>query len=150
VSKRVNLTDYYLAIAECVAQRATCDRKTVGCVLVKGKHLVSSGYNGAPSGAAHCDNVGHDIERVFGRNGEDERCSRAVHAEVNAVAQAARHGSKTEGTTAYVTHFPCASCAKVLVNAGVVEVVAASAGARSVEGKAVFNECGVPWIVRRS
>lgn len=112
---RLSWDDYFLEIATVVAERATCDRAHVGCVLVRDKRILSTGYNGSPSGQPHCDDEGHLL--VAGH------CVRTVHAEVNAVIQAARHGVGTEGATAYVTHSPCYECAKVLVTAGVARIV---------------------------
>jgi len=105
----------YLDIAATVALRGSCERLSVGAVLVKDKHIVSSGYNGSPSGMPHCLDVGcYEV---------DGHCIRTVHAETNAIAHAARHGIATEGATIYVTHFPCWNCAKILMAAGVKKLV---------------------------
>lgn len=104
-----------MAIAHVVATRATCDRKHVGCVLVLDGRIIATGYNGSIPGQPHCDDVGHDML--------EGHCVRTTHAEVNAVAQAARSGAKTVGTTAYVNTFPCWPCFKVLVSAGVKRLV---------------------------
>jgi dCMP deaminase len=106
---------YFLSIASAVAERATCDRAHVGCLLVQDGHVISTGFNGSPVGQPHCDAVGHQME-----NGH---CIRTVHAEANAIIQAALHGVSTRGATCYLTHFPCCNCAKMLINAGVVRVV---------------------------
>lgn len=94
----------------------TCDRAQVGCVLVRGNYLVSSGYGGSLPGLDHCDDVGHMF--LEGRKG----CQRTSHAEINAVANAARMGHSTEGCVAYVTMQPCLTCFKALVMAGITEV----------------------------
>jgi dCMP deaminase len=106
---------YFLTIARDVAARSTCPRRAVGAVLVRERRILTTGYNGAPRGAPHCTEVGCQLA-----NGH---CQRAVHAEMNAVVQAALHGVSTQGSTLYCTSQPCYSCAKVLVNAGVVRVV---------------------------
>jgi dCMP deaminase len=112
---RPSWDEYFLQIAFTVAQRSTCDRAHVGCVLVRDRRILTTGYNGAPAGLPHCDDVGHLLV--------DGHCVRTLHAEQNALIQAALHGVGTEGATAYVTHQPCLTCAKMLINAGVRRVV---------------------------
>lgn len=112
---RTNWTDYFMNIAKQAATRASCDRKHVGCVLVVDKQLIATGYNGAIAGMENCDEIGHLME--------DGHCVRTVHAEMNAVAQAAKRGVAIAGATAYVTASPCWPCFKVLVNAGVKRIV---------------------------
>lgn len=104
-------------LAFSVARRGTCDRSQVGCVLTVNNRTIATGYNGAVAGAPHCDDVGHLMEGAS--------CVRTVHAEANAIADCARRGVATEGSTAYVTRIPCVACALLLVSAGVVRVVAA-------------------------
>lgn len=112
---RATWDEYFSKIAKDVATRATCDRKHVGCVLVsEEKHILATGYNGSAAGLAHCDDVGHLME--------DGHCVRTVHAEMNAVAQAARNGIRLGGATCYVTASPCWPCFKVLVNAGIKKI----------------------------
>jgi len=106
---------YFLDLAAMAATRATCDRAHVGCVLVKDKHVLTTGYNGAARALEDCDLVGHIIV--------DNHCIRTLHAEQNAIIQAALHGVSTSGATAFVTHQPCHICAKMLINAGIVRVV---------------------------
>lgn len=106
---------YFMDMALLVATRATCNRAQVGAVLVKDRHMISTGYNGAPSGFDHCLDVGCDIV--------NSHCQRTVHAEVNAIIQCARFGVVTEGSTLYCTHAPCVHCSKAIVNAGIVRVV---------------------------
>ena len=107
---------FWMKQAVLYASRSTCDRRHVGCVIVRGNRLISAGYNGSLSGLPHCDDVGH----LF----LDDRagCQRTSHAEANAVAQAARMGHPTEGSTAYVTTLPCLSCFKLLHMAGIEKV----------------------------
>lgn len=118
MSKR-NWDEYFMKIAEVTASRATCDRKHVGAVVVVNKTLVSTGYNGSPRGMPHCDDVGHELKEMGGR----QSCVRTVHAEANALVQAARSGAKVEGGTIYTTASPCYDCLKLIINAGVVRVV---------------------------
>lgn len=107
--------EYFLDIAFSVAERSTCDRAHVGAVLVRDKRILATGYNGSPAGLPHCDEVGHLMI--------DGHCVRTLHAEQNAIIQSALHGVSSEAATAYVTHQPCLTCAKMLINAGVERVV---------------------------
>jgi len=112
---RPSWDDYFMEIAFTVAQRSTCDRAHVGAVLVRDRRILATGYNGAPAGLPHCDDVGHLMV--------DGHCVRTLHAEQNAIIQGALHGVSTQGATAYVTHQPCLTCAKMLINAGIRRVV---------------------------
>jgi dCMP deaminase len=107
-------------MAEVAAQRATCDRKHVGAVIVVAGSVVSTGYNGAPRGLPHCDDAGHELVEMGGRMS----CVRTAHAETNAIAQAARRGVSVEGGTLYTTASCCYDCAKLVINAGIARVVA--------------------------
>jgi dCMP deaminase len=107
--------EYFLKIATAVAERSTCDRAHVGAVLVREKRILTTGFNGSPAGLEHCDEAGHLLI--------DGHCVRTIHAEINAIIQAALHGVSTNGATCYVTHFPCINCTKSLINAGVERVV---------------------------
>jgi dCMP deaminase len=109
--QRDDWNTYFMKIARQVASRATCDRKHVGAVLVRDRVILSTGYNGSLRGLPHCDEVGHLME--------DGHCVRTIHAEANALVQAARNGIATEGAEAYVTASPCFSCFKLLANAGI-------------------------------
>jgi dCMP deaminase len=111
---RLDWDGYFMDIARRVAERSTCDRAHVGCVLVRDNRVLATGYNGSVSGMPHCDDVGHDIV-----NGH---CKRTIHAEMNAIIQCAIHGVSSKGAIVYVTHYPCYDCAKALVNAGVLVV----------------------------
>ena len=108
---RPSWDDYFMHITREVAKRGTCMRRQVGAILVKDKHILATGYNGAPAGLPHCDEVGHMIE--------DGHCVATIHAELNAVVQAARNGARIEGASIYITASPCWSCFKVLANAGI-------------------------------
>ena len=113
--KRPSPDDYYLRIAREVAQRGTCDRLRVGAILVRNDQILSTGYNGAPSKLEHCDEVDHAMR--------DGHCTQAVHAEVNAIVLAARHGIAIAKATLYATHQPCWQCTKLLINAQLAGVV---------------------------
>jgi len=112
---RASWDEYFMTIAEDVASRATCDRLHVGAVIVRDRNILATGYNGAPSGLPHCDEEGHQM-----MNGH---CVRTVHAELNAILQAAKNGIQIDGSTIYATHEPCLHCFKALVNAGIRRVV---------------------------
>ena len=121
--KRIDLNHYFMEIAEVVAKRTTCLRNQVGAVLVKDKHIISTGYNGAPSGMTHCSELGCLRQQLNVPSGERHELCRGVHAEQNAVIQAALHGVSTEGATLYCTHSPCSVCAKILINAKIKKIV---------------------------
>jgi dCMP deaminase len=116
---RPDWDSYFLKIAAAVSERSTCDRALVGCVLVLEKRILTTGFNGSPAGLPHCEEVGHLMV--------EDHCVRTIHAETNAIIQAALHGVSTKGCTCYVTHFPCINCAKALINAGITRLVYAVA-----------------------
>jgi dCMP deaminase len=109
---RVSWDAYFMDIARAVATRATCDRRHVGCVIVKDRRILSTGYNGSMVGAEHCSPGDNHIIR-------DNHCVRVIHSEINALAQAARFGIAVDGATCYTTTYPCWNCFKTLVNAGI-------------------------------
>ncbi len=121
MADRLTLDEYFMSIARVVARRSTCLHRQVGAVIVKGKQIVSTGYNGAPSGHPHCLDIGCAREGV--PSGQRSELCRGAHAEQNAINFAARYGISIEGATLYTTHYPCSWCAKSLINAGIVEVV---------------------------
>lgn len=121
MANRLSLDDYFMGIARVVARRSTCLHRQVGAVIVKGKQIVSTGYNGAPSGHPHCLDIGCARQGV--PSGQRSELCRGAHAEQNAINFAARYGISIEGATLYTTHYPCSWCAKSMVNSGIVEVV---------------------------
>lgn len=120
---RPSWDEYFMAIAEQVAGRSTCSRRHCGAVLVSDKRILATGYNGAPKGLRHCEEVGCLRERLGIPSGEKHELCRAIHAEQNAVVQAAKYGTQIDGATVYTTHQPCVLCAKILINAGTREIV---------------------------
>jgi len=120
---RPSWDEYFMTIAEEVATRSTCLRRQIGAVIVKDKRILATGYNGAPSGLRHCDEVGCLREALGVPSGEKTELCRAIHAEQNAVVQAARYGIPIEGASIYTTTQPCVLCAKILMNAGIREIV---------------------------
>ncbi len=120
---RPTLDEYFMEIAKVVAKRSTCLRQKVGAVIVKDKRILATGYNGAPSGLPHCDEVGCLREKLKVPSGERQELCRGVHAEQNAIIQAAKFGISVDGATLYSTHCPCIVCAKIIINAGIKRVV---------------------------
>lgn len=110
---------YFMEITNLVAQRSTCNRRSVGAVLVKDKRILATGYNGAPSGLPHCLDVGCMREQNNIPSGQRHELCRGLHAEQNVIIQAARHGIPIQGATLYCTTRPCSICAKMIINAGI-------------------------------
>ncbi|MDF9407625.1 cytidine/deoxycytidylate deaminase family protein [Pelotomaculum isophthalicicum JI] len=121
--ERPGWDQYFMEITRVVANRSTCLRRHVGAVLVKDKRILASGYNGAPAGLKHCLEIGCLRERLGVPSGERHELCRGLHAEQNAVIQAAVHGIAIRDSVCYVTHQPCLLCAKIMINAGVGKVV---------------------------
>lgn len=121
--KRLTRDEYFLAIANIVAARATCDRLWAGCVLVKDREIIATGYNGAPSGLAECDEIGHLL--VLGDDGRPH-CRRTVHAELNSLYQARKRYANLNDVTAYINATPCENCLCELLKCGVKRVVCGS------------------------
>lgn len=121
--KRLSWDDYFMEIAELVSSRSTCLRRRVGALLVRDRQILASGYNGAPSGLPHCDEVGCLREAREVPPGERHELCRGLHAEQNAIIQAANHGVSLRGSTLYTTTHPCVICTKMIINAGIQRVV---------------------------
>lgn len=114
-TKRPTWDEYFLKVAMLVSERATCPRMHCGCVLVKDKQILSTGYNGSIPGDEHCEDIGCMVV--------DNHCVRTIHAEMNAILQCSSHGISTAGATAYITNMPCTNCSKALIAAGIKEVI---------------------------
>jgi dCMP deaminase len=115
--------EYFMDIARLVASRSTCLRRQVGAVMVKDKNILATGYNGTPSGIRHCAEVGCLRQQLNVPSGERHELCRGLHAEQNAIIQAAKHGVNIDGATLYCTHSPCIICSKMLINSGVKRIV---------------------------
>ncbi|HIE28446.1 TPA: dCMP deaminase family protein [Candidatus Poribacteria bacterium] len=123
MTNRLNWHQYFMKIANLVAERSTCCRAKVGAVIVKDKNILSTGYNGSPSGLPHCTDVGCLVYKSITPDGRtEENCFRTIHAEINAIAQAAKHGSSINEADIYITHTPCIHCLKVLINTGIKNI----------------------------
>ncbi len=120
---RPSWDEYFMQITEVVARRSTCLRRQVGAVIIKDQQILTTGYNGAPRGMAHCLDVGCLREQLGVPSGQRHEICRGMHAEQNAIVQAAYHGVGISGGTIYCTHQPCFICAKMIINAGLVRVV---------------------------
>jgi len=120
---RPDVDEYFLKIASVVAERSTCRRHHVGAVAVRNKHILATGYNGAPSGSKDCLELGCLRDELNIPSGERQEICRGIHAEQNVIIQATLHGVSLEGSTIYATHTPCVLCAKMLVNAGIKQYV---------------------------
>ncbi len=123
IQQRPTWDEYFLEVAGLVSKRATCLRRKVGAVLVKDKKILSTGYNGSPSGLKHCFDIGCIREKLKIPSGQRHELCRGLHAEQNVLLQAALHGTTTKDSILYVTNQPCSICAKMLINAGVKEIV---------------------------
>ena len=123
MSQRPSWDEYFMQIAQQVAKRSTCLRRAVGAVIVKDKRILATGYNGAPSGFAHCAETGCMREQRQIPSGERQEICRGLHAEQNAIIQAALHGVSVAGGDLYGTHQPCITCAKMIINAGIKRVI---------------------------
>lgn len=142
--KRPSWDEYFLQIMELVGSRGTCDRGRSGAILVKDKRILAAGYVGSPIGALHCDDVGHEMHTLTNEDGTVSRhCLRTAHAELNAIANAARHGVVIDGATLYCKMVPCYTCAKTVINAGIVRVVALRDYHATKQTKDIFKKAGV-------
>ena len=122
-TKRPTWDEYFLSIADLVSKRSTCLRRSVGAVLVKDKRILATGYNGAPRNIKHCDEVGCIREKLKIPSGERHELCRGLHGEQNAFLQAALHGTSLKDSILYSTTQPCIICAKMIINAGIKEII---------------------------
>ena len=143
---RPSWDEYFMDITRRVATRSTCLRRAVGAILVHDKRIIASGYNGGPSGLAHCLDIGCLREKLGIPSGQQHELCRGIHAEQNAIIQAARYGVSIEGSVLYCTTQPCTQCTKMLINAGITEIVYAE-GYPDDLARELLEESGI--IVRR-
>lgn len=132
-----------MSITELVAQRSTCTRRLVGAILVRDKHIITTGYNGAPSGTSHCLEIGCLREQMGIPSGERHELCRGLHAEQNAIIQAALHGTSVAGATLYCTTMPCVICSKMLINARIREIYYREGYADTLS-RDLLQEAGIP------
>jgi len=145
---RPSWDEYFIKLVDEVAQRATCDRGKSGCIIVKDKRILCSGYVGSPPGFKHCDEVGHLLKTVVDDNGtERQHCMRTIHAEQNAICQAAKYGLSLDGTTLYCTMEPCRVCAMLIISVGVKRVVAKKRYHAASDSRELFSHAGIELVV---
>ena len=141
---RPSWDEYFMEIANTVAKRATCDRGKSGCVIARNKQILVSGYVGSPLGLPHCDDVGHLFKQVTHEDGKvTNHCVRTVHAEQNAICQAAKLGVSLEGATLYCRMTPCRTCAMLIINCGIVRVVCEFKYHAGAESEEMFKMAGI-------
>lgn len=144
---RPSWDDYFMDIAKAVAKRATCDRGRSGCVVVKDKQILVTGYVGSPPGFPHCDEVGHQMKTVTHEDGrQTQHCVRTTHAEQNAIAQAARLGVPLDGSILYCRMTPCATCARLIITSGVERVVCEKKYHAGAESEEMFETAKIPIV----
>lgn len=122
-NKRPEWKEYFIGIARLVSRRSTCIRRKVGAVIVRDKRVLATGYNGAPTGLSHCEKAGCIREKMGVPSGQRHELCRGLHAEQNAIIQAAYHGISIKGSTLFCTTLPCSICFKMLINSGINEVI---------------------------
>ncbi len=136
--------EYFMELTKAVGNRGTCDRGRSGCILVKDKRIISTGYVGAPPGLAHCDDVGHWFKKTIHEDGSiTQHCIRTVHAEANAIAQAAKFGISVNGATLYCKMEPCLDCTKLLISSGIKEIICEKRYHAAGESREMLEEAGI-------
>ena len=143
-TERPSWDEYFMGLVESVAKRATCDRGRSGCVITKDKQILVTGYVGSPKGLPHCDYVGHLMKKVIHEDGsESQHCVRTVHAEQNAICQAAKLGISIDKATLYCKMTPCIVCAKMIINSGIKRVVCEKKYHAGEESEEMFKQAGI-------
>ena len=136
--------EYFMEVARTIAKRATCDRGRSGCVVARDRQILVTGYVGSPKGLPHCDEVGHLFKKVTHDDGhESNHCVRTVHAEQNAICQAAKLGISLEGSTLYCKMTPCRTCAMLIINCGIKRVVCEFRYHTGIESEEMFHDAGI-------
>jgi dCMP deaminase len=142
--QRPSWDEYFMEMADTVSKRATCDRGKSGCVIVRDKQLLVSGYVGSPMGFPHCDEIGHQMKQVTHENGTTtDHCMRTIHAEQNAICQAAKLGISINDATIYTRMTPCRTCAMLIINCGIKRVVCERKYHAGQESEDMFKTAGV-------
>ncbi|UCH71229.1 MAG: cytidine/deoxycytidylate deaminase family protein [Candidatus Bathyarchaeota archaeon] len=145
---RPNWDRYFLDLCEAVSKRGTCDRGKTGCVIVKDKRIMTTGYVGSPIGLPHCDEVGHDMRKVFDDSGNvSQHCVRTLHAEQNAIIQAAKFGIALDGATLFCKMTPCRRCAMMIINSGIKRVVCEKHYHADKDTIQLFELAGIELVV---
>lgn len=161
MKKRPTWKEYFVEVVNTIAKRGTCNRGQAGAVIVKNNQIISTGYVGSAAGDDHCDEVGHKYEyRLVIPDGEHlhdgtslndreitQHCIRTIHAEQNAICQAAKHGHSINGATMYCSMVPCRACAMLIINSGIKEVIALKEYQTSNHTKELFKKCSIRLII---
>ncbi|MBP1629917.1 MAG: CMP/dCMP deaminase, zinc-binding protein [Bacteroidetes bacterium] len=144
---RPSWDEYFIELANAAAKRATCDRGRSGCVIVKDKQVLVTGYVGSPMGLPHCDEVGHQFKKTMHEDGSvTNHCVRTVHAEQNAICQAAKRGIALEGATLYCRMTPCRVCAMLIINCGIKRVVCEKKYHAGLESEEMFKQASIELV----
>lgn len=144
---RPSWDEYFIELANAAAKRATCDRGRSGCVIVKDKQVLVTGYVGSPMGLPHCDEVGHQFKQTMHEDGSvTNHCVRTVHAEQNAICQAAKRGIALEGATLYCRMTPCRVCAMLIINCGIKRVVCEKKYHAGLESEEMFKQASIELV----
>ncbi|MDY0017321.1 MAG: cytidine/deoxycytidylate deaminase family protein [Candidatus Delongbacteria bacterium] len=140
--------EYFMEVMNAVSKRATCDRGRSGCVIARKGQILTTGYVGSPIGLPHCDDVGHQFKKMLHEDGSiSEHCVRTVHAEQNAICQAAKLGISIDGATLYCRMTPCRTCAMLIINSGIKRVVVERKYQRGQESEDMFSQAGVELVI---
>nr|WP_314994332.1 cytidine/deoxycytidylate deaminase family protein [uncultured Treponema sp.] len=142
--RRPTWDEYFMEVCRAIAKRATCDRGRSGCVIARDNQLLVTGYVGAPRGLPHCDDVGHQFKKIQHEDGSvSQHCVRTVHAEQNAICQAAKRGISIDGATLYCKMTPCRTCTMLIINCGIKRVIAEKRYHDSADSIELFKQAGV-------
>ena len=142
--RRPTWDEYFMEVCRAIAKRATCDRGRSGCVIARDNQLLVTGYVGAPRGLPHCDDVGHQFKKIQHEDGSvSQHCVRTVHAEQNAICQAAKRGISIDGATLYCKMTPCRTCTMLIINCGIKRLIAEKRYHDSADSIELFKQAGV-------
>ncbi len=142
--KRPSWDEYFMEVLRAIAKRSTCDRGRTGCVIVKDNQILATGYAGSPAGLPHCDEVGHQFKQTIHEDGHiSNHCVRTVHAEQNAICQAAKRGIALNGATLYCKMTPCRTCGMLIINCGIKRVVCEKRYHAGAESEEMFKKVGI-------
>lgn len=142
--RRPSWDEYFMEVCRAIAKRATCDRGRSGCVIAKNNQILATGYVGSPAGLPHCDEAGHQMKKMLHEDGSiSQHCVRTVHAEQNAICQAAKRGVAIDGATLYCRMTPCRTCAMMIINCGIARVVCERVYHAGKESEEMFATAGV-------
>ncbi len=142
--RRPSWDEYFMEVANAVSKRATCDRGRSGCVIARGKQILVTGYVGSPTSLEHCDDAGHQLKRIVDDSGKiSQHCMRTVHAEQNAICQAAKLGISIENATLYCRMTPCRTCAMLIINCGIKRIVCEKKYHAAEETETLFAKANI-------